>query len=564
MEHKNEKRIHPTSSVSAICQNCKGDFVIEPDDFGFYEKMGVPPPKKCPQCRQQIRTLFRNFKTLYKRPSSKSGDTIVTVYNPDVPFPVYSISEWWGDDWSPMTYGIEFDNSKPFFNQLAQLFNSIPHVAVMNSQTENCEYSNQINQSKNCYLIFGGLDDEDCDYGHIIWNCRDSVDNLYLFKSESCYECVDCLGSTKLFYSQECESCVDSIGLFDCRNCLNCIGCVGLVNKSYCIFNKPVTKEDYSQFLAKYPLNDKSSIDYILKERNILRTKIPQRAFFGSHNNDVSGNHIYNAHNVHHSFDIKSGENSKFCFTVRKAIDSYDMSFTGEGSECYQALTMLDSNKVIGSQQIVDSHDIYYSDHCFNCDNLLGCYGLRKKSFCILNKQYSKSEYEELKGKIIQNLKEIGEWGNFFPKELSPLGYNEAIVNEYMPLTRDEALAQGFSWRDNIPSTKGQGTIKYEDFPKSPGDYGDDLLDEIFTCKTCQKNYKLINREINFYKKNKLSLPHQCFNCRHALRMSKRNPRNLWEGVCAKCGNKILTSYKPEDQKIYKIYCEKCYQQEVY
>jgi hypothetical protein len=24
-----------------ICQNCKGDFTIEPDDFGFYEKMNV-------------------------------------------------------------------------------------------------------------------------------------------------------------------------------------------------------------------------------------------------------------------------------------------------------------------------------------------------------------------------------------------------------------------------------------------------------------------------------------------------------------------------------------------
>ena len=78
------------------------------------------------------------------------------------------------------------------------------------------------------------------------------------------------------------------------------------------------------------------------------------------------------------------------------------------------------------------------------------------------------------------------------------------------------------------------------------------------------KNYKLINREINFYKKNKLSLPDKCFNCRHEARMSKKNPRDLSEGICTKCGNVMLTSYKKEDQKIYKIYCEKCYQQEIY
>src|SRR3989344_2579323 len=86
-------------------------------------------------------------------------------------------------------------------------------------------------------------------------------------------------------------------------------------------FIQPVTKEEYREFLLEHPLNEKSSIDFILEEREKLRRTIPQRSFFGSHNNNVSGNHIYNAHNIHHSFDIKSGENSKFCFTLRKAID---------------------------------------------------------------------------------------------------------------------------------------------------------------------------------------------------------------------------------------------------
>jgi len=551
-------------SETKNCQNCKKNFVIEPDDFSFYEKLKVSPPTRCPECRQQLRTLFRNFKTLYKRPSSISGKMIISVYDTDTIFPVYDISEWWGDGWDPMSYGIDIDFNKPFFEQIAKLFNTVPHVSIMNSQSENCEYSNQVVKSKNCYLLFGCVENEDCDYGHIVWNCRDCVDNLYLFKCESCYECIDCLGSAKLFYSQECEACADSIGLFDCRNCLNCIGCVGQVNKSYCIFNKRVSKEEYKEFLSRYSLNEKSSIDFILKERDTLRKTIPQRSFFGSHNNDVSGNHIYNSHNIHDSFDIKGGENSKFCFTVREAIDSYDISFTVDLSECYQSLTIDKSNQVIGSQQIIDSHNIYHSEHCYNCNNIFGCYGLRKKSYCILNKQYSKEEYEKLVPKIIEGLKKIGEWGNFFPKELSPFCYNEAIVNEYMPLTKEEALAKGFRWKDDIPSTKGQGTIEYEDLPKNPEDYSDKLLAEVLTCEKCKKNYKLINREINFYKKNKLALPSKCFNCRHEERMSKRNPRSLWEDICAKCGNVIQTSYKPEDQKIYKIYCKKCYQQEVY
>lgn len=546
------------------CQNCEQEFVIEPDDFTFYEKMKVLPPEICPFCRQKLRTTFRNFKTLYKRPCSKSGRTIMSVYRPDAKFPVYGIPEWRGDDWDAMQYGIDINFEKSFFIQLGELFDKVPHLSLWSVRTENCDYSSQIDSSKNCYLIFGGIEDEDCDYGHIVWNCQYSVDNLYLFKSESCYECIDCLESSKLFYSQECESCVDSIGLFDCRNCLNCIGCVGQVNKSYYIFNNSVTKEEYRDFLLKYPLKEKANVDYILKERDILRLKIPQRAFFGSHNNDVSGNHIYNAHNIHYSFDIKRGENSKFCFTVREAIDSYDVSFAGNLSECYQCLTILGSDRIIGSQTIVDSHDVFYSEACFNCNEIFGCYGIRKKSYCIFNKQYSKDEYESLKAKLIEKMMKEGEWGIFPPYSLSPFAYNEAISNEYMPLSKEQALEQGFRWQDNIPSTSGQETLSLDKLPANPADYSDDLLKEILKCEKCNKNYRFINREIVFYKKMGLPLPKQCFNCRHEKRMKARNPRYLWDTKCSNCGVEIKTSYVIEDQKKFKIYCEKCYQEEVY
>jgi hypothetical protein len=195
---------------------------------------------------------------------------------------------------------------------------------------------------------------------------------------------------------------------------------------------------------------------------------------------------------------------------------------------------------------------------------LFGCVGLRKKSYCIFNKQYTKQEYEKLLPKLVEKLKTSGEWGNFFPPFISAFAYNEAIANEYMPLTKEEALAQGFRWKDDIPSTTGQGTIEYSKLPKNPEDYNDELLKEVLTCEKCEKNFRLINREVNFYKKNKLGLPSMCFNCRHERRMLQRNPRNLWKGKCAKCTKEIVTSYKPEDQNKYKIYCEKCYQQEVY
>ena len=557
MEYENENR---------ICQNCKGKFVIEPDDFRFYEKIDVSAPEKCPKCRQQIRMLFRNFKTLYKRPSSKSGKMIISMYNPDVPFPVYDISEWWTDDWEATAYTLDLDLSIPFIKQIVELTNKVPHFSLMNTKSKNCEYSNMTLKSKNCYFMFGCVEDENCDYGHVVWYSKDCLDNLYLNKCELCYECIDCLGSNKLFYSRECESCVDSIGLYDCKSCINCIGCVGLRQQSYNIFNKPVTKEEYQNFLNEYPINKKESIEHILNEQEKLRKKIPTRATYGSHNTNVSGDHIYNAHNVHQSFDIKNGgENSSYCYTVNKPIESRDVSFTVNIEYGYQALTSASSSNTIGTHIIVDSTYVYYSDTCYNCKYLFGCFGLRNKQYCILNKQYAKEDYNKLVPQIIENMKKNGDWGNFFSKEMSPFGYNESIANEYMPLTKEESLAQGFKWQDEIPKTVGQENCVYGELQNNPEKYSDDLLlPKILKCESCSKNYRLISREIAFYKRLKLALPSKCFHCRHQSRMDVRNPRFLNKTTCASCGIEIETTYPKEKHKIYKICCEKCYQQEIY
>ncbi len=546
-----------------VCQNCKNNFIIEPDDFGFYERIKVPPPTWCPQCRLKRRLIFRNFKTLYKRNSDKSGKPMISVYPSESPYKVYAHDEWWSDDFDARTFGCDFDFNRPFFEQFSELLLAVPRFNVMNVQSESCQYSNMVSRSKNCYLVFGCVEDEDCAYGHIVWESKDCFDNLYVHRSELCYECVDCLFSYKLLYSQECESCTDSIGLFDCRSCTNCIGCVGLKQKSYYIFNENVGKAGYEQFLKEHPLTDPGTISYILAKQKELRKKVPQRHFFGSHNNNVSGNHIYNAKNIHYSFDVKEGENAKFVFTGGKIVDAYDVAFNGGGIElAYEVLTS-NGRGVYFSHLGWNATDVYYVDNCYNSRNLFGCAGLKSAEYCILNKAYSKEEYQALMSNIIEYMKTTGEWGQFFPKELSPFAYNESIINEYYPLKREEALGKGYRWKEDLPSTSGQETVSHDVLPKDPQQFGDELLKHVLKCDTCGKNYRFIPQEINFYKRLGLLLPRECFNCRHQRRMNMRNPRKLFDGLCANCKTPIQTSYSPEQQKEFRIYCESCYQSDV-
>ena len=62
----------------------------------------------------------------------------------------------------------------------------------------------------------------------------------------------------------------------------------------------------------------------------------------------------------------------------------------------------------------------------------------------------------------------------------------------------------------------------------------------------------------------KIPIPRRCFYCRHEARLKRRNPFKLWHRKCMKlgCENEFETSYSPDRPEI--IYCEKCYQQEVY
>jgi hypothetical protein len=58
--HNHERR-------NKVLQNCQNRFTIEPDDFAFYEKVKVPPPTFCPDCRYYARLSFRNPRKLWHR-----------------------------------------------------------------------------------------------------------------------------------------------------------------------------------------------------------------------------------------------------------------------------------------------------------------------------------------------------------------------------------------------------------------------------------------------------------------------------------------------------------------
>lgn len=204
--------------------------------------------------------------------------------------------------------------------------------------------------------------------------------------------------------------------------------------------------------------------------------------------------------------------------------------------------------------------DLMFCDLCLGCQNCFGCVSLRKKKFCIFNKQYSEQEYFEIVGKILEHMQSTGEWGEFMPAGMSPFAYNETMAQTYFPLTKEVAEQNGWRWYEDKDSKSHQGS-GYE-IPDKIEDVKDNILDAVLVCEASSKHYKIIDQELKFYRQFSLPIPRNCPDQRHIDRMMLRNPRKLYDRKCDKCLSAIKTTYSPDRSE--KVYCEGCYLAEVY
>jgi hypothetical protein len=219
-----------------------------------------------------------------------------------------------------------------------------------------------------------------------------------------------------------------------------------------------------------------------------------------------------------------------------------------------------DSHRVLFSCLTYNGTNITYCYSCREgCSNLFGNVSLKRKHYCVFNKQYSKEEYETLVAKIIDHMQRTGEWGKFFPISICPLSYNQTIAQDYFPLTSVQARSLGARWAEEPSITPPSFS---ETIPDSANDIPNDICDKLLTCSATGKPFKIIPQELRFYQSQGIPLPDTCFTARHQMRLRQRNPRTLWDRACGNCEKGIKTSYAPERAEI--VYCEECYLKTVY
>lgn len=561
--------------MQQTCANgwCAQNFDVTDDDLAFYDKVSpefggkkyaIPPPTLCPDCRYRERLTWRNERNLYRNTCRATGKALVSIFSSDKPWPpVYEQSYWWSDAWSPLEYGRDMDFSRPFFEQWAELFRIVPQLAMNNQSSENCDYTNQSQKNKDSYMLFCSNDSRDCLHGMWFQKCMNCTDSTYLEDSELSYEIVNGKNCYKCAFSQHLENCSEVLFSRSCIGCKNCFGCINLRNKQYWFLNKPYSQEAFEQKIAELRLDCASGVHAARNQTDAFFKDFPRKYYNGANIEDCSGDYILSAKASHSVFNCRHTEKMHHCQDVWRARNCQDLTETVDNDFSYSLEGCALSTNSIFCKKFYDCSNSMYCSHCNSAKNLFGCVSLNHGNYCILNKQYTKKEYEALVPKIIEHMRETGEWGQHFPGRFSPFGYNETVAREYFPLTKEQALAQGYGWRDTEDETsKVERVISATQLPDCIDDVPDDILNWAIQCEATGRPYKIIRQELEFLRQMRLPIPHFHHDERYYRRLALRNPRKLWNRPCAKCSKEMKTTYAPERPEI--VYCESCYLETVY
>lgn len=505
-----------------ICIHCNSKFDITDKDIELllklspviaWEKFNIPPPNMCPYCRKLQRLSWRNEKNLFKRKCSKTWIDIISIFPPNSEFTIYDENVWNSDVWDAKSYARDIDFSRSFFEQIFELEKQVPLSSKSSVSCENSKYCNACTELKNCYLCFSAQTAENTFYSVDLVRVYNSIDCFWIIDSENCYECIMTSWCYNTSYSYDIKNCHNSMFLLSCEACSNCYACFNIINKEYCIFNIEYSKEEYFLKLIEIKKQtiqeQKKQFEEFYKEKYIKRS-LPNIWS----ENILESENIINSSDVSYSSHIRWSQNIRYCQKIQSPASKTAMDYTGFWNNAekiyYSQQVWNNASNIIFSVWVFNEvHNISYSLFCR--DNVHDCFWsiwLKNSKYCILNKQYSKEQYEKLVPQIIKNMIKLWEWWEFFPAKMSPFWYNHSVCNIIETLTEKEAKEKWWNWSTYYsPLQKIEKSISANTIPENIDDVPNDILNFAIECEVTKKPFKILAQELEFYRKHNLAIP---------------------------------------------------------
>ncbi len=415
-----------------------------------------------------------------------------------------------------------------FFNQVSQLFHDTPSPNMRNKNAENSDYSDVVVYSKNAYLSNTVINwCENVIYSISIKdNSTNIIDSMMVWNNcSNIFTSKNVINSYNVFYSKNIHNSSDIWFSTNLIWCHNCIWCDSLENKTYHINNNAYTKDQFDEELKKLSKNQ-----FIQNYTDVLKKKTTN--LLCEQTNGISNIECENLDNWYYCYNVKNGKNlflhgsalgSEYaydCYTwwspQVKNFYAVNASWNGEYYYC-----------CVGNDW---GSNMFYSINCDNCSFCLGCIWLKNKSYCILNKQYTKEERYEKVDEIFSQMEQDGTLGEFFPATMNPFYFNDTAAYLIDPtFTKEEVTAKWYLRRDEpikVDIPEGMDVVQtteldqYEWYDNEWNrTINADILKKVIQDE--QGNvYRIIPMEYKFLVKHWLPLPRK-----HRLERMKENFR---------------------------------------
>src|SRR3989344_316463 len=218
-----------------------------------------------------------------------------------------------------------------FLVELQRLIFSLPRPPAQIYKSENCSFGDYISNSKNLFYCFDCASCSDAFYLYDSYMCANCGDCDYAIESELCYESVDAVKTFNCDYLEYCYNIRDSAFSYDCSNCHDIFGCVNLKNKSFCVFNRQLTEEEYREKIQKFK---KLPSEQVLKMVEELKKRFPLTQTHGADNeNTTYGNYIHFDKNCYLCFDAAHDENCGYLYDSFYNKNCYDATYSSQNSQ---------------------------------------------------------------------------------------------------------------------------------------------------------------------------------------------------------------------------------------
>lgn len=471
----------------------------------------APLPEPAVHPLEELRRVssFGGLLHLYRGESVVSGALQLTRFDPALGFRISTSEEFASGEVDNTSVGMDYDFQRPFFEQWATLLRAAVLPPLNRVHCEQSEYTNAAMHLRRCYLCFAAFHSEDCLYCLSIDHCRDCHSCVSCRGCELCTDSTDLTQCYAVHHSSECRDSFDLFGCLGCRSCRSCFGCVGLERSEYAVFNEVVGREAYERFV------NAQSLDMADKRRQAAERCFAawkQHAFDPPTLIDcsnVSGAHLTKCQDVVECYNGSESRECGYLWALERSFRCYRGVAIG-AEFCYTG-GFFGTRVAAYCNNVFQGEALTYSQYLYDCNHCFGCVGLRKQSYCILNKQYSREEYLALIPRVIAHMRSSAEWGAWFPPAIAPHDYRECSAHEHLsPIPFDEARRRGYRFTSKHESAAANPR---GDLPSPPQRISPENFSTIaagtFRCVDSGKLIRYQRPELEYLRRNKLPLPYQ-------------------------------------------------------